>query len=220
MWCRRAWAFDLDLPSSKTKKTYPYLRRVPGRCRPVLFENGAQLPEGLHGHPWADPVVVSHDDRLLLLGLWVDDFRLDRHNLVAEAAGSLSSGGARVRAGRELVLDVAADAVARGDVLGGDAWIVWRRKGGKGERTRSKNYGKMCHFRANFAVSRLKRRFRFTDSSQTTPQCLTEERGERRGDEERKRGRNEQRDALFDHSSRLSPLRSAAPPLRSLQNHS
>ena len=110
----------LSLPLSKKQKT-SNLRRVPGRRRPVLLEDGAQLPERLHGHSGADPVVVRHDDGLFLLGLGVDDFRLDRHNLVMEAAGSLSSGGARVRASGELVLDVAADAVTRSDVLGSEA---------------------------------------------------------------------------------------------------
>lgn len=113
----------LSLPLSKKQKKQKTsnLRRVPGRRRPVLLEDGAQLPERLHGHSGADPVVVRHDDGLFLLGLGVDDFRLDRHNLVMEAAGSLSSGGARVRASGELVLDVAADAVTRSDVLGSEA---------------------------------------------------------------------------------------------------
>ena len=152
---------DLDLsilsPARKKKKTPPsYLRRVPRRRRPVLLEDCAQLPERLHGHSGADPVVVSHDDGLFLLGLGVDDFRLDRHNLVAEAAGSLSGGSARVRASGELVLDVAADAVARSDVLGSEAWIVWREsKRGKGEK-RSKTKGEKVSFSSIFHVFRVR----------------------------------------------------------------
>lgn len=102
------------------------LARVAGRRRAVGLERGLELREPLDACIRADPVVLRHRDLLLradLVPLLVDLLEARGHgdNLLRKLAAGPRAGGAQVAFDGKGVLVGAADAVARGDVLRGQA---------------------------------------------------------------------------------------------------
>ena len=116
-----------------------HLRAVAGGDGTVEREGGPQPGERRCVAIAADPLVdiegPSRDAGPPIGERRVDG--LDRHDLVGEAAGILGRCRALMRAQRPGVLVVAADAVAAGDLLGGQAHIhehLWPLSGDRGPR--------------------------------------------------------------------------------------